>query len=274
MSVSLLSISLSYQPLAVAGMDHHHQHKQPVHAEKKAAVTRLSVEEIINKNGKKLVRIKLAEITSNKPLTLNDLSEVHTQKIHLLIIDDSLKDYSHIHPEETKKPGIYQFEWNPKRHNATYRMWADLLPLSSQTQEYVVTDLTSPPNNQPATIDRKPSYKSTVNGYQFTLTFDKSALKAGNPAMGRIKITDIDGKPVSSLEPLMGAYAHIVGFNEDFKTIVHIHPMGKEPQHKSDRGGPELVFHLQPEKAGFIKLFAQVKINGEEIYAPFGIAVQ
>ena len=91
--------------------------------------------------------------------------------------------------------------------------------------------------------------------------------------MGKITVSK-DGKPFTQLEPVMGAYAHIVGFSEDRKTVVHIHPMGEEPMNASDRGGPELSFHIEPGKSGFNKLFAQVRVDGKDVFAPFGIIVQ
>ena len=51
-------------------------------------------------------------------------------------------------------------------------------------------------------------------------------------------------------------------------------PMGKEPESDSERGGPQLEFHIEPESSGFIKLFAQIKINGKDIFAPFGLMVE
>ena len=39
------------------------------------------------------------------PGTLDDLSEVHTRKIHLLIIDGSFVDYHHEHPVPTGAAG-------------------------------------------------------------------------------------------------------------------------------------------------------------------------
>ena len=83
-----------------------------------------------------------------------------------------------------------------------------------------------------------------------------------------------DGKPVDFLEPVMGAFAHMVGFYEDYETIAHIHPMEKEPTENTERGGPILRFHIEPEQSGHLKLFAQVQINGKQVYAPFSISVE
>jgi len=47
---------------------------------------KLSIQEIKSVGKKKLVQIKLASAKEGNPITLNALKEVHTQKIHLLII--------------------------------------------------------------------------------------------------------------------------------------------------------------------------------------------
>jgi hypothetical protein len=71
----------------------------------------------------------------------------------------------------------------------------------------------------------------------------------------------------------MGSFAHIVVFSEDMKTVVHIHRMGDEPSKETDRGGPELEIHMEPKKAGFVKIFAQIKIKGKELFVPFSFTV-
>ncbi len=72
----------------------------------------------------------------------------------------------------------------------------------------------------------------------------------------------------------MGTLAHLMGFYADYSSILHIHPMGKEPSKDSERGGSQLMFHIEPQKAGFVKLFAQFRINGKDIYVPFGILIR
>mgnify|MGYP000588367862 CR=1 FL=1 len=267
-------ISLIYQPTAFAEANHQHQTASNKKAEQIIQPSiQLRIEKITNEKGKKLVLVKLTESKTNKPITLKDLSEVHTQKIHMLVIDDSLSDYSHVHPVETKIPGLYEFAWQPSMKSANYRIWADLLPVKTKQQEYIIADLYKAKTTK-AKIIPSLSMESLVEGYKFKLSFDQSQLHPGQAAMGKIEVRDAQNKPIHNLEPIMGAYAHIVGFNDDFKTVVHIHPMGTEPTKASDRGGPMLEFHIEPEKSGYIKLFAQVKINNKEFFVPFGVYVQ
>lgn len=270
--------TFAYVPFIHADTAKNHQvhnktsNQSKIAENEKSSFVKMTVESITNSGDKKLVRIKLVKALNNAPLTLNDLKEVHTKKIHFLIVDDKLKDYSHVHPRITKKLGVYEFEWQPKTQG-NYRIWADLLPLETQTQEYVTSTLSNNSKSKP-TIDKTVSQQSTMEGLTFKLLFDDSNLQMEKAAMGKIVVTDAQGQPVKDLEPIMGAFAHIVGFWNDFKTITHIHPIGEEPSKSTDRGGPEFEFHFDPERAGFIKLFAQFKIKGKELIVPFGIMVK
>ena len=219
--------------------------------------------------GKEITVIaKLTDAETGKPLSYASLKTVHTEKFHLLVVDPSLSDYHHIHPQPTQKPGIYQFSFTPHLANG-YRAWADITPKKGE-HHYVLAHLGTP---EYASIDKTISHKATAGGNHYALSFDQ-APAVGQASMGEITITDAAGAPVTSLEPVMGAFAHIVGFYDDAKSVVHIHPMGDEPTKATDRGGPTLSFHLEPAKAGFIKLFAQVKINGKEQFVPFGVQVR
>lgn len=216
------------------------------------------------------VTVKLNAVADGKPLTLDELKEAHTKKLHLLIIDPSLSDYHHIHPVAGKNPGEYVFDFTPLK-NESYRVWADVIPVATGKQEYVRTDMGAPAKEK-ASIDKATSMVTTVDGYTFTLALDGEP-KAGAPVMGNVVITK-DGQPFTGLEPVMGAFAHVVGFTEDYNSVLHVHPMGKEPTSDTERGGPKLEFHIEPEKAGFVKLFAQVRIGGKDIFAPFGMDVK
>lgn len=216
------------------------------------------------------VTLKLNAAADGKPLTFDDLKEAHTKKLHLLVIDPSLSDYHHIHPVAGKNPGEYVFDFMPLK-NGSYRVWADVIPNATGKQEYVQTDMGMPAKEK-ASIDKSTSMTATVEGYTFNLSLE-SEPKAGVPVMGSVTVTK-DGQPFTGLEPVMGAFAHVVGFTEDYNSVLHVHPMGKEPSGESERGGPKLEFHIEPEKAGFVKLFAQVRIGGKDIFAPFGITVK
>ena len=216
------------------------------------------------------VLVKLNAVADGKPISSDGLKEAHTKKLHLLIVDPSLTDYHHIHPVAGKNAGEFVFDFTPKK-NDNYRVWADVIPVATGKQEYVMMDMGNSAKDK-AAISKSTSMTSTVDGYTFTLALDGEP-KAGSAVMGNITVTK-DGKPFNQLEPVMGAFAHVVGFTEDYNSVLHIHPMGKEPTSNTERGGPKLEFHIEPGKAGFVKLFAQVRIGGKDVFAPFGVTVK
>ncbi len=216
------------------------------------------------------ITIRPVERATGKPLTNDRLKEVHTKKMHVLAVDHTLTDYQHLHPTPSNRPGEYKFAFTPRNHGA-YRLWVDITPLDTDEQEYTVFDLQGIESGTEEVV-RIVNNSVTVDGLTFQLAFD-TPLKVGTSSVGKVVISK-DGKPFAQLEPVMGAFAHVVAINKDRNTIAHVHPMGKEPSNQSDRGGPELQFHIEPTKQGFTKIFVQVRVNGKDIFAPFGVMVE
>jgi len=206
-----------------------------------------------------------------KAVTLDQLVEMHTEKIHLLIVDPSLADYQHIHPKPGVKPGSYVFPWTP-RSSGNYIVFADLVPTATKRQEYSVASIVVPGGDKPA--NKVANRETTVEGLTFKLEFDRPALKAGEGIAAKVSVTGADGKPFGKLEPVMGAFAHAVAFDEKRANVSHIHPLGREPEKADERGGPVLEFHMKFNEPGFWKLFVQVQVNGKDIFAPFGLHVE
>lgn len=215
------------------------------------------------------VHMRLTTIEGDKPVSIHQLKKIHTKRFHALVVESTLTDYHHEHPVAGSKPGEYSFTFTPNKPG-DYRIWADITPVSTGKQEYAVADLKATTSST-GVIDKTINSYATVGHFRFTLSLD-GPLKAGQATMGKVTVTK-DGEPFAQLQPVMGAYAHIVGFYDDWKKVVHIHPMGKEPTQPEQRGGPELQFHMEPSQAGFIKLFVQTKIGDQTIFAPFGVMV-
>jgi hypothetical protein len=205
-----------------------------------------------------------------KPVTLADLSVAHTEKVHLLIVDSSLTDYHHEHPKPGSAPGTYTFAITPNKAGE-YKVFADLLPVATNRQEYAVTRFVVAGTSAP--VEKVTNRKTTVAGYTFELKFEEEPPAAGHPHKAWLTVIGPDGKPFAKLEPIMGAFAHLVGFSEDQAEIAHVHPLGQEPGTAAERGGPTLEFQTDFATGGYQKLFAQVQIDGRPVFAPFGIDV-
>ena len=205
---------------------------------------------------------------SAKPVDESQLEIIHTKPVHLLIIDPSLTDYHHEHPTQTAT-GQFMFTFTPQTA-CSYRAWADI-KLKGAHQHYIPIELAGA-ETCTMPFEKIVNLEASSQGYDFKLTLDGN-LKAGAEVMASLTISQA-GKPVNSLQPVMGAFAHMVGFYEDYESIAHIHPMGAEPTEETQRGGPTLRCQIAPEQAGYLKIFAQVQIDGKQIFAPFGLMVE
>ncbi len=212
----------------------------------------------------------LTSLENGEPITLDQLREVHTRKIHLLINDGSLIDYHHVHPTPTGLPGRYDFTFTPARPGP-YRVWADLQPIATDIQEYALALIRADTHAEP--LAKEPDrLTTTLNGLHYSLSFDRP-LKSGEPAEATLHITQDDGSGFTQLEPVMGTFAHIVGFRDDRTTALHIHPEIAGPLKGGERGGPDLHFRFYAAKPGFYRLFAQIQRQGEQEFPSFSINV-
>lgn len=218
-----------------------------------------------------MLHLKHAAADGGLPVLTDELESVHESRIHLLIVDPSLIDYHHEHPDVTGTAGDYAFFITPKTA-CSYKVWAQVHFKGGREETVTATipgkDDCADKKPDPATV-----LAQSTDGYQFTMAPDTPVLRRGQDTMLTLSITGPDGQPFEGLEPVMGAFAHLVGFYDDYDHIAHIHPLGEEPTGVHERGGPELKFHYRPDRAGLVKMFAQVKIDGKMVFAPLTLTV-
>jgi Heavy metal binding domain len=214
------------------------------------------------------LRIRLFFLDNSQPVGLSDLEEAHTRKIHLLISDITETDYHHEHPEPAGD-GQYAFSFTPQRPD-TYRVWADLLPVRTQVQQYSVADIPSSTPRQAKLVENEAESRyAEIDGYKFELSFEKDVILERDTVAGKLRVTEPDGQPCKKLGVVMGAFGHFVGFGDDFSTVLHLHPTGPLITDPDARSGPELPFYFRSNKTGLFRLFAQVKIEGKDFFPRF-----
>ncbi|TXG84622.1 MAG: hypothetical protein E6R12_03900 [Sphingomonadales bacterium] len=216
------------------------------------------------------VTLTLTDVKTGAPIGPDQLALAHTKKLHLLIIDESLTDYQHIHPIAGAKRGDWTFSFTPK-FGRKYRVWADSTRKDGD-QEYVFADMIAGSEKAPAP-DAKPVVTAEMGGLKFALSF-AGPVKAGEGVMGSVAIVDAkSGQPFTQLQPIMGAFGHVVAFSRDWSSIEHVHPQGTEPKSDSERSGPVVGFHMEPKNGGIMKIFVQNMANGREVIVPFTVNV-
>jgi hypothetical protein len=214
-------------------------------------------------------RVTLTLTTSTgKPVGPADLLVQHTRKLHLLVIDPTLRDYQHIHPLPGETTGDWTFTITP-RLAGTYRVFADLMPVPTGRSLYTSADL--PVTGEVAVNMNILSWDADVEGYRFKLT-PASPIHAGKGAELVFTVTRPDGAAVP-LEPVMDAYAHLVAFDAGNSGFAHLHPKEVSLTPPSDPTNPKLTFQITIPNAGVYVIWAQVKLAGREVFAPFWFEV-
>lgn len=217
--------------------------------------------------GSEVAAVITLKTASGKPIAPEDLLVVHTEKLHLLIADPSLTDYQHVHPVPTRTPGEWAFRFTP-RFGGTYRIFADFTPAATSRGLYANADL--PVAGAPATGTglHAVAWTAEREGYRFALTPGATPIRARQPADLKFAITRPDGGAVP-LEPVMGAFAHLVAFDETRSGFAHLHPMQPDLTLRPDAVKPTLEFKITIPKPGRYVIWAQVNLGGRETFVPF-----
>lgn len=97
-----------------------------------------------------------------------------------------------------------------------------------------------------------------VDGFTVSLDGD---LTAGEPS--RLTVTvQRGGQPVTSLEPYLGAFGHLVALREGDLAYLHVHAEGDEPQ-AGGLAGPEVGFMAEAPTAGRYLMYLDFQVDGE-----------
>jgi hypothetical protein len=236
--------------------------------------------------GKEVQATIVLKTGSGKPVAPDDLLVTHTRKLHVLVADPSLTDYQHVHPEPSDKPGKWVFAFTP-RASGTYRVFGDFTPMATGRGLYASVDLNvagavgqvSDLTTRAGEATRKTSQVkdltySTVEreGIAFSLT-TTTPPRAGQPIDLSFTMSRRDGGAVA-LEPVMGAFAHLVAFDEARSGFAHLHPSEADLLKKPDAMRPVLNFKLTIPRAGRYVIWAQVNLGGSEVFVPFEFPVE
>ncbi|MEY2879930.1 MAG: hypothetical protein RLZZ15_2310 [Verrucomicrobiota bacterium] len=211
---------------------------------------------------------------AGKPIGPQDLAVSHTRKLHLLVVDEALRDYQHVHPSPGARAGEWRFSFSP-RAGGNYRCFADFTPSATGRGLYASTDFSVSPSDgggKPTTDRPATNWSVARDAWRFQLTPAAQPVRARATTELKLAITRADGGPVP-LAPVMGAFAHLVAFDERRTGFAHLHPAESDVTRQPDPRKPELSFKVTIPRAGRYVIWAQVNLGGREEFAPFWFEV-
>lgn len=203
---------------------------------------------------------------------------LYTKPMHLVIVDDSLSYFNHIHPTQH---GTQMQITTSFPHPGVYHLYIDFQPLGGIEQQIGFTLPVGNPQ-QIVTSNQKPneSFSKTIDNYTVKLTKDRyqaDLLNQGQQLL-TFKITDNNGNDVTTLKPYLASFGHLVMINQKTYDYLHVHPTNLVAPKPNDNGGPVVEFMplglYNTIKPGIYRVFAQFNPNNKLIMADYTIIVE
>lgn len=205
--------------------------------------------------------IKLTD-KAGKPI--DKLDTVHEKKLHLIVVSKDLSFFNHIHPEYK---GNGEFAITTQFPAAgDYKAIADFTPtgMGAVNKSQWIAVQGSAPAPQP--VRPETVWKTEAGGKTATLSFDQ--LKAGKELTLTFNIKDAQtGKPVTDLQPYLGAVGHVVILSQDAENYLHVHPADEKAT------GPDAKFMTTFPHPGVYKIWGQFQHGGAVFTVPFVVEV-
>lgn len=172
----------------------------------------------------------------------------HGKELHLVVASRDLSTYRHLHPQRAAD-GTWSTPVNLPEAGG-YRVFADFVPRSGAPDGLTLgADLAVSGAADPAPLPPA-SATARVDGYEVTL---EGSLKPGASRELTLSVGK-DGRPVTDLQPYLGAYGHLVALRAGDLAYLHVHPNG-EPGDGTTRPGPEVSFSATAPSQGSYRLF-------------------
>jgi hypothetical protein len=190
--------------------------------------------------------------------------ENHEKLLHLIVVRNDLTRYQHVHPG-LGSDGTWVVPVD-LGVGGDYRVFADFTPAGGPA---VTLGANVRVGGEYAPQPLSPvAATSVVDGYTVALS---GSAKADEPSMLTMSVSRA-GKPVTDLQPYLGAYGHLVALRAADLAYLHVHPMGK-PGDGVTTSGPDIGFHAVFPSAGDYRLFLDFQHAGVVRTAEFTVSV-
>lgn len=190
------------------------------------------------------------------------LDVVHEKKFHLLVVNEALTWFDHIHPRELQGGTYAVTETFPA--GGKYLLFADY-KVSGSAGEIHRQEIEVAGPQTSGSVSTPEKWISKVEGYTVTLA-NGHDFKTRRPQHFGFSI-EKNGKNISSqeLQPYLGAVAHVILIGKADKDFLHVHPSSTDqfPIHGETRF----------EKAGTYQMWVQFQLDGKVLTVDFTLKV-
>ena len=214
-------------------------------------------------------------IVDDQGKTLRDFEVDHTKLLHLIVVRKDLGYFQHVHPDFDSSTGIFTLRDLTFPADGPYRIFADFTPLGAQMGSQGMS--LSVTSFEDVLVGNGASYVAQpIGAEETTKSFDGLQVTMGTgtlPQSGTESMVTFtlsqNGKPVTVLEPYLGALGHAVVLREGSLDFIHAHPVEEMTAQQNGK----ISFMVDFPEAGNYKLFTQFKLGGKVITTNFVLRV-
>ncbi|MFD3534431.1 hypothetical protein [Streptomyces sp. NPDC058664] len=182
----------------------------------------------------------------------------HGKELHFIVASRDLGTFRHLHPVKAAD-GTWTTPVDLPAAGG-YKAFADFRPAAPGAKGITLgADLAVPGAYAPKPLPAA-NRTATVDGYQVRLG---GTLNPGRAGELRLTVTK-GGKPVTDLEPYLGAYGHLVALRSGDLAYLHVHPNEGGP-------GPDVSFTATAPSPGAYRLFLDFQHEGKVRTAAFTV---
>lgn len=193
---------------------------------------------------------------------VTDYTTAHDKDLHLIVARSDGSQFRHVHPVLDEATGTWSLPWQWAAAGS-YRVFADFTTAGAAASPLTLTRTVqvagefAPVAPQPTQIDEVAGFTASLEG----------EIVAGSPSELTITLAR-DGEPVTTLEPYLGAFGHLVALREGDLAFLHVHAEGDAPK-AGEAAGPQITFNAEAPTAGRYLLYLDFQVNGEVHTAEF-----
>lgn len=206
-------------------------------------------------------RTRLAfQVLTSGGRPLLDYEQVHDKDLHLVVVRRDLTGFQHVHPTLDRETGTWSVD--VRLTPGVWRVVADLTP-EGWDGIVLADDVSVAGDYRPAPLpadDRTARVRTGEGTYEVRLDGD-TAPGASTVLTASI---ELDGRPVTDLEPYLGAFGHLVAIRSGDLGYLHVHP-------EDGPAGPEIDFATAFPTAGTYRLFLDFQHGGQVHTAAFTV---
>lgn len=179
----------------------------------------------------------------------------HEKDLHLIVVRRDLSGFQHVHPTRSAD-GVWSMPLT-LAGPGQYRVFADFQPADHAEGLTLGVDVPVAGAYRPKPLPA-PAPRSEVDGYTVELA---GTLAPGASSTLTLTVSK-DGRPVTDLQPYLGAYGHLVALRDGDLAYLHVHPEESGP-------GPAITFRAEAPSAGAYRLYLDFQHAGTVRTAEF-----